>query len=961
MDGTGKRSRDSILDIWGSRTPYFGQWPARIDQNLLEEPDRWVQSACMLCSNGCAMDIGVKDGRMVGVRGRAVDHVNKGRLGPKGLNGWMANSSPDRLKRPLIRRGSSLQEASWDEAMSLIVSRTQELTRRYSANTLGFYHTGQLFLEEFYTLALIVFGGLGTNNLDANTRLCTATAESALRESFGTDGQPGSYSDIDTTDMLFHIGHNVASQQTVLWTRILDRLHGANPPRLIVVDPRRTDTAGEAHLHIALRVGTNLAFMNGLLHLLIRNGHVDHEYVNAHTLGFDALAQTTANYPPKRVAQICDIPAAQLEQAAEMVGTAPRLVSTVLQGVYQSPYATASAVQVNNLHLIRGMIGKPGCTVFQMNGQPSAQNSRETGASSTYPGMRNWQNPAQVAEIARLWNVEPKSIPSYTEPTPAMEILRRAETGSIRSLWITGTNPAVSMPDLPRMRRIFSKPGLFLIVQDAFLSETAEFADVVLPAAMWGEKTGTYTNTERTVHISYKAVEPPGEARSDFDIFLDFARRMNLRDKDGAPLVKWSTPEQAFDAWRAMSAGRPCDYSGLSYAKLTGGSGVRWPCNEHFPQGTERLYTDGVFNTASDYCQTYGHTLVDGGEIAESAYRAENPAGRALIKAAEYQPPPETPDSEYPLIATTGRVVYHWHTRTKTGRVPPLQDAAPDAFVQISEGDAAAQSIHEGDWVELRTRRGSILVRARIGRIRPGHVFVPFHYGYWDHWNRKRAANEFTLSQWDPVSKQPYLKSSTARLIKVDARSLADGQTASVSDRLMGVQKPAYEEKPVTDSAKLPHPEQQIPVYLALVQRGEQALAEAYDTVAQHHAANDELRTRCKETAERSRAGATGLHALIDQYGPAEEAEPEQLRGAMFGGSREGNLGQLRDLHDLYTLTSYLSIGFFALKQAGSALKDAALTAAASARMDELTMEEGWLDREIRAIAAQALVVPAPA
>jgi len=246
----------------------------------------------MLCSNGCAMDIGVKNGRMVGVRGRAMDHVNLGRLGPKGLNGWMANASADRLKRPLIRRASGLQEASWDEAMSLIVSRTQQLTHDYSVNTLGFYHTGQLLLEEYYTLALIVLGGLGTNNLDANTRLCTATAEAALCESFGTDGQPGSYADIDTTDALFHIGHNVASQQTVLWMRILDRLHGSNPPRLIVVDPRRTDTASEAHLHIAPRVGTNLAFMNGLLHLVLRNGHVDHNYVNAHTLGFEALQQT---------------------------------------------------------------------------------------------------------------------------------------------------------------------------------------------------------------------------------------------------------------------------------------------------------------------------------------------------------------------------------------------------------------------------------------------------------------------------------------------------------------------------------------------------------------------------------------------------------------------------------------------------------------------------------------------
>ncbi len=584
-------SRDSIADVWGTRTPQEGNWPVRVDERVVEQPDRWVQSACVLCANGCGLDIGVRGGRMVGVRGRHADKVNRGRLGPKGLHGWQANASADRLTRPLIRRGNVLEEATWDEAMELIVSRSKELIRNYTANTMGFYHTGQLMLEEYYTLALIALGGLGTTHLDANTRLCTATAEAALCESFGTDGQPGCYEDFDLAEVIFHIGHNVASQQTVLWSRILDRLEGANPPRLLVVDPRRTETAKRAHLHLSPRIGTNLALMNGLLHLVIKQGAVDREFINEHTVGFEVLAALVAQYPPERVAHICDVPAARLEEAAELLGNAPTLVSTVLQGVYQSPHATAAAVQVNNLHLIRGMIGKPGCSVFQMNGQPSAQNSRECGASGTFPGMRNWQNPAHVKEIARIWNVEASRIPSYTEPTQAMEIFRRAEQGSLRMLWITCTNPAVSMPELSRIRRILGKPGLFLVVQDAFLTETAQFADVVLPAAMWGEKTGTFTNTERTVHIAHKAVEPPGEARSDFDIWVEYARRMELRDKDGLPLVKWSQPEEAFNSWRQMSAGRPCDYSGLSYAKLTGGSGISWPCNAQFPEGKLRLYT----------------------------------------------------------------------------------------------------------------------------------------------------------------------------------------------------------------------------------------------------------------------------------------------------------------------------------------------------------------------------------
>ena len=962
-------SRDSIADVWGPRTPQAGNWPVRVDEHLIEQPDRWVQSACVLCANGCGLDIGVKDGRMVGVRGRQIDKVNRGRLGPKGLHGWQANASADRLTRPLIRRGGMLQEATWEEAMELIVSRSKELIRDYTANAMGFYHTGQLMLEEYYTLALIALGGLGTTHLDANTRLCTATAETALRESFGTDGQPGSYEDIDLAEVIFHIGHNVASQQTVLWSRILDRLHGANAPRLLVVDPRRTATAKQAYLHLAPRAGTNLVLMNGLLHLVIRAGAIDRGFIDAHTVGFPALAELVARYPPERVAQICDVQPARLEEAAELLGSAPSLVSTVLQGVYQSPQATAAAVQVNNLHLIRGMIGKPGCSVFQMNGQPSAQNSRECGASGTFPGMRNWQNPAHVEEIARIWNVEASKIPSYTEPTHAMEIFRRAEQGSLRMLWITCTNPAVSMPELSRIRRILGKPGLFLVVQDAFLTETAQFADVVLPAAMWGEKTGTFTNTERTVHIAHKAVEPPGEARSDFDIWVDYAQRMDLRDKDGLPLVKWSTPEEAFDGWRQMSAGRPCDYSGLNYPKLTGGSGISWPCNAQFPEGKPRLYTDGVFNTEASYCQGFGHILLNGGEQSPEQYRQHNPAGRAILKAADYEPPAESPNEEFPFTLTTGRVVYHWHTRTKTGRVKSLQEAAPEAFVQIAEADAVAQGIGANEWVEVRTRRGSLRARARVGDIRSRHLFVPFHYGYWDlpgngAEGRERAANETTQPACDPVSKQPYLKSSAAQLFRIEEQTQGEQMNHNGEASRANVEKKAFDAVSAYQIVTTPKvPGLHVPVYLTMVQPGEEALAAAYESVAQRHADNAEVKTRCEAFAVRCREQAAGLHPLLAQYGSSEQPGATSLMSTLSGNvgmdnPSLGDMAMLGDLHNLHTMTNHLGVGFFALKQAGSAMNDAALRQTAERRMEELSVEQAWLNRQIRSLAAQALVVP---
>ncbi len=769
-----------IANPWGRRTP-FGQgedWPIRVDQFLEagvseQEVDRWVQSASILHSNGDALDIAVKDGRIVGVRGRGVDRVNKGRVDPKDLFGWQANNSPERLKRPLVRKNGELVEASWDEAMDTIVERSKQLLEEKGPLAFGFYTTGQLFLEEYYTMGVIGKAGLGTPHMDGNTRLCTATAAAALKETFGTDGQPGSYADIDHTDTICLYGHNVAETQTVLWMRMLDRLEGPTPPKLVVVDPRPTPPAQRADVHLAVKNGTNLALMNALMHEIIANGWYDEGYVNAHTIGFEGLRQTVKDYPPETAAEICGVPAEQIREAARLIGNAERLLSTALQGFYQSHQATASACQINHIHLLRGMIGKPGCGILQMNGQPTAQNTRETGANGDLPAFRNWDNIEHIQQLADLWNVDRMKIPHWAPPTHAMQIWRYAEQGSINFLWVSCTNPAVSLPDLPRIRQILRQEGLFLIVQDIFLTETAKYADVVLPAATWGEKTGTFTNTDRTVHISEKAVDPPGEARSDLDIFLDYARRMDFRDKDGQPLIKWDDAESCFEAWKECSRGRPCDYTGITYDKLRGGSGLQWPCNDEHPEGTERLYADGSFNTQTDYCERYGTDLITGGLNSEIEHKAMNLDGRAIILPAGYLPPHESPGGEYPYRYINGRTVYHFHTRTKTARAPQLQDAAPDAWVEISPSDAEALGVKEGDMVRVESPRGYMEARARISGIREGIVFAPFHYGYFDTPEKDspnghpRAANELTLTDWDPVSKQPLFKVGAVRVTKV--------------------------------------------------------------------------------------------------------------------------------------------------------------------------------------------------
>ncbi|MBW8801272.1 MAG: molybdopterin-dependent oxidoreductase, partial [Streptomyces sp.] len=356
--------------------------------------------------------------------------------------------------------------------------------------------------------------------------------------------------------------------------------------------------------------------------------------------------------------------------------------------------------------------------------------------------------------------------------THAMQIFRYAEQGSMGFLWISGTNPAVSLPELSRIRSILGQEKLFVVTQDLYRTETTELADVVLPAATWGEKTGVFTNADRTVHLSEKAVDPPGEARADLDIFLDFARRMEFTDKDGRPLVHWHDPESAFEAWKRCSTGRPCDYSGITYDLLRERGGVQWPCTAEAPDGTERLYADGTFWAGADVAESYGRDLITGASVEETEYRALNPDGKAVLKAATYVPPHELPSAEFPLQLITGRTIYHFHTRTKTARAPELQAAAPESWVELSAGDAAALHVEDGDAVHVVSPRGRIRTTVRIAEIRRGVAFVPFHYGYWDTdtpagpapGESGRAANEMTITDWDPVSKQPLFKLGIARI-----------------------------------------------------------------------------------------------------------------------------------------------------------------------------------------------------
>ena len=367
-----------------------------------------------------------------------------------------------------------------------------------------------------------------------------------------------------------------------------------------------------------------------------------------------------------------------------------------------------------------------------------------------------------------------------------MQMFQLAETGSIRLLWIIGTNPAVSLPELGRIRRILAREDLFVVVSDAFLTETAALADLVLPAALWGEKTGCTTNADRTVHLSEQAIEPPGEARSDLDVLLDYARRMDFRDRDGDPLVKWTDAEGAFDGWRECSRGRPCDYSGMTYAKLRALGAIQWPCTDVWPEGKERQYEDGVFNTSAEFCETYGHDLATGAAITPEEYAARDPKGRAVIKGADYLPPPEQPDDRYPFLLTTGRVTHHFHTRTKTGRAPALNAAAPRSFVELSQVDAGSSASWTAIWSRSGRGEGASSCRRGWAASNRASCSCPSITGTTGRTTRPTAANRLTISGWDPVSKQPHFKYAAVAVSR--ARQARDASPADVlgRDRLAG-------------------------------------------------------------------------------------------------------------------------------------------------------------------------------
>jgi assimilatory nitrate reductase catalytic subunit len=691
-----------------------------------KSPARWVSTTCGYCSVGCGMFIGVKNGRAVSVRGNAAHPVNRGLLCPKGLSEHDTIAADNRAQHPLLRRDGRLARVSWQEALDTMAGTFRAVQAEHGAGAVGVISTGQLVTEEFYTLGKLVQLGLGTSNYDGNTTLCMSTAVAGYKRSFGSDGPPGAYEDLERADVIMLIGANIADNHPILCRRL-----ESNPSAtLIVVDPRVTKTAMMADLHLPIRPRSDLALLNGLIHIVIERDLIDREYIDRHTSGFDELRASVREYTPERVSDLTGLGLDLLYRTALVYATAPAAFIGWTMGVNHSSKGTDTVCAINNLALITGNIGRPGAAPFSITGQCNAMGTREAGSASCLPGYRKFDSAVDRAELATLWNVPVDRIPA-ARGLAYPDIIEAALDRRIRALWIIATNPVVSFPNLGVLQQALE--GLdFLVVQDGFHpTPTSELAHLVLPAAIWGEKEGTYTNSERRVSKVNRAVAPPGEARSDFDIFLDLAGALAVRDE---LFHGWSAPHDAFEEWKRVSAGRLCDYSGMTYEALEAHGGLQWP----FPAGAgdleqaRRLYTDGRFQT-------------DG--------------GRARLIPVAWEPFPEQPSSAYPMVLNTGRTVEHWHTRTKTAKVPILERLSPNAWVEMNPRDARQLKLKPQDRVDVVSRRGRVRnIELRLTEtVAPGQVFVPFHYA-------EANANQMTQSAFDPLSREPNYKQSAVRV-----------------------------------------------------------------------------------------------------------------------------------------------------------------------------------------------------
>jgi assimilatory nitrate reductase catalytic subunit len=710
-----------------------------------------TKSTCPYCGVGCGVIVQSEGDQITGVRGDPDHPANFGRLCTKGSTLHLTAAAPitrqARLLHPMRRehRGEAPYRVTWDSALDLAAESFAQVIREHGPDSVGFYISGQLLTEDYYVFNKLAKGLVGTNNVDTNSRLCMSSAVAGYKQTLGADAPPACYEDLALADCLFIAGSNAAWAHPILFRRIEDARAARPGMKVVVVDPRRTDTAAIADLHLQIQPGTDVMLFNGLLHVMLWEGWTKPDYIAAHTSGFDAQKAVVRDCNPDLVAQACGIRKDDLFTAAKWFATSPATLSLYCQGLNQSSSGTAKNAALINLHLATAQIGRPGAGPFSLTGQPNAMGGREVGGlANLLSAHRDLSNPAHRAEVAALWGVD--SVPEKPGKT-AVEMFQAAADGEIKALWIACTNPVQSMPDAATVRRALDRCE-FVVVQEAFsTTATCDFADLLLPASTWGEKDGTVTNSERRISRVRPAVPPPGSARHDWQIGVEFAQRLERRLQRKGTLFPYANAESVWNEHRESTRGRDLDITGLSYTLLDRAP-QQWPMPQGQPQGKARLYEDGVFPT---------------------------PDGKARFVETPYRPVAEPRDARYPFALTTGRLRDQWHGMSRTGTLGRLFGHAPEPVVQVNPQDMARRLLAEGDLVHVTSKRGSIVVPVQASTdVGMGQAFIAMHWGpeflggCTSTGERTAGVNAITSPAFCPSSKQPELKHAAVKILKAE-------------------------------------------------------------------------------------------------------------------------------------------------------------------------------------------------
>ena len=724
-----------------------------------------TRSTCPYCGVGCGVIIESVDAQITGVRGDPEHPANFGRLCTKGstlhLTATRAVTLHTRLLQPMRRfeRGGAPVPVSWDAALGHAVDKFAQVITDHGPDAVGFYLSGQLLTEDYYVFNKLAKGLIGTNNVDTNSRLCMSSAVSGYKQTLGSDAPPACYDDVNHAGCIFIAGANPAFAHPVLFRRIEDAKRANPQMRVIVVDPRRTDSVEIADLHLAIQPGADVMLFNGLLHIMLWEGWTDAGYIAAHTSGFDALKSTVRDYTPELVAQTCGIAKQDLLAAARLFATSGPTLSLYCQGLNQSSSGSAKNAALINLHLATGQIGKPGAGPFSLTGQPNAMGGREVGGmANLLSGHRDLSNPSHRAEVAALWGVP--SVPDKPGKT-AVEMFQAVADGEIKALWICCTNPAQSMPDQATVRRALERAEL-VVVQEAFAgTATCAYADLLLPASTWGEKEGTVTNSERRISRVRSAVPAAGQARHDWSIATEFAQRLEVvlaasspgervlsQGQPASSMFIYSNPESVWNEHRESTRGRDLDITGMDYALLDSAGPLQWPMRAGEAAGRARLYADGVFPTAD---------------------------GRARFANTAYRPVAEPRNARYPFSLNSGRLRDQWHGMSRTGTLGRLFGHVPEPFVQMHPQDMARKQLAEGELVEVSSKRGAILLPVQASQdIGLSQVHIAMHWGgeYLGGCSgtgeRLAGVNALTSPACCPDSKQPELKHAAVRITKAE-------------------------------------------------------------------------------------------------------------------------------------------------------------------------------------------------